>query len=344
MPTTRRIARSRSGWRGSRRRCGRLGSARRLWREVARLRPPGERAAPASGAAGRPADPAGRRRDPPVHAPAQRASAAALAVRLLSQPGRRPLLRGRQRLGRRLARLSARPPGHAPLSDHRLLCRVRRRDALAEPSARSPRQRRLVPHRRCRRGPGLSTRRAPGPQAAHGASRPPRRARPVHLHARHVRRGQACTTWPIGRATIRSRSARCFDRAGYIQRDASRLPVQDDRRRAGVPLPLRPQAGRRVSCTRCRWSAGRKSCATPAAPTRCTRSPLAPETGVLLHFKFMADFIDRARIEAERKQYWQGAKRYTEFSRRMAGRRRRSTSAASSPSASCPRHSWSSWA
>ena len=45
--------------------------------------------------------------------------------------------------------------------------------------------------------------------------------------------------------------------------------------------------------------------------------PLAQETGVLLHFKFIADFIDRARIEAERKQYWQGAKRHVEFTRRM---------------------------
>jgi predicted Zn-dependent protease len=49
--------------------------------------------------------------------------------------------------------------------------------------------------------------------------------------------------------------------------------------------------------------------------------PLAQETGVLLHFKFIADFIDRARIEAKRKQYWQGAKRYTEFSRRMESTR-----------------------
>jgi hypothetical protein len=44
---------------------------------------------------------------------------------------------------------------------------------------------------------------------------------------------------------------------------------------------------------------------------------LAAETGVLLHFKYMADIIDRARMEAMRKQYWQGAKRYAEFNRRL---------------------------
>jgi hypothetical protein len=32
----------------------------------------------------------------------------------------------------------------------------------------------------------------------------------------------------------------------------------------------------------------------------------------------MADFVDRALIEAQRKQYWQGAKRYTVFNRRLA--------------------------
>jgi hypothetical protein len=45
--------------------------------------------------------------------------------------------------------------------------------------------------------------------------------------------------------------------------------------------------------------------------------PLAAETGVLLHLKYMADFVDRARVEAQRKQYWQGAKRYTVFNRRL---------------------------
>ncbi len=39
---------------------------------------------------------------------------------------------------------------------------------------------------------------------------------------------------------------------------------------------------------------------------------------MLLHLKYMADFIDRAQIEAQRKQYWQGAKRYSVFNRRLA--------------------------
>lgn len=113
----------------------------------------------------------------------------------------------------------------------------------------------------------------------------------------------------------------CFDRAGYIRRDCPDFPFQlvvgglvsrylSDRREDGVYLHKVPLV---------RWQPGLHY----ASSTHTLFPvPMAAETGVLLHFKFMADFIDRARIEAERKQYWQGAKRYSEFSRRFALARR----------------------
>ena len=109
---------------------------------------------------------------------------------------------------------------------------------------------------------------------------------------------------------------RCFDRAGYIRRDDPDFPFRMvagglvsrflyDRKLDGVFLHKVPLV---------RWQEElRYTCSTHTLyPV-----PLAQETGVLLHFKFIAGFIDRARIEAERQQYWQGAKRYAEFSRRM---------------------------
>ena len=109
----------------------------------------------------------------------------------------------------------------------------------------------------------------------------------------------------------------CFDRAGYIRRDCADFPFRlvvgglvsrflFDRKEDGVYLHKVPLV---------RWQAGLHY----ASSTHTLFPvPMAEESGVLMHFKFMADFIDRAKIESERKQYWQGAKRYTEFSRRFA--------------------------
>ena len=41
------------------------------------------------------------------------------------------------------------------------------------------------------------------------------------------------------------------------------------------------------------------------------------ESATLRDYVTFADFVDRARGEAQRKQYWQGAKRYTVFNRRL---------------------------
>ena len=108
----------------------------------------------------------------------------------------------------------------------------------------------------------------------------------------------------------------CFDRAGYIHRDHPDFPFRIiagglvsrflyDRRQDGVYLHKVPLV---------RWQEDLRY--TSSTHTLYPVA-LAAETGVLLHFKYMADFIDRARIEAERKQYWQGAKRYAEFNRRL---------------------------
>ena len=108
----------------------------------------------------------------------------------------------------------------------------------------------------------------------------------------------------------------CFDRAGYIHREHPDFPFKMiagglvsrflyDRKQDGVFLHKVPLV---------RWQ---EELRYTSSTHTLYPIALAPETGVLLHFKFIADFIDRARVEAERKQYWQGAKRYTEFSRRM---------------------------
>ncbi len=109
----------------------------------------------------------------------------------------------------------------------------------------------------------------------------------------------------------------CFDRAGYVHRDCPDFPFHlvvgglasrylFDRKEDGVYLHKVPLV---------RWQPGLHY----ASSTHTLFPvPMATETGVLLHFKFIADFIERARIEAERRQYWQGAKRYSEFSRRFA--------------------------
>jgi tetratricopeptide (TPR) repeat protein len=109
---------------------------------------------------------------------------------------------------------------------------------------------------------------------------------------------------------------RCFDRAGHVERDHPDFPfritvgglvarffyrgLQD-----GVYLHKVPLV---------RWRPGLRY-------TSSTHTlypvPLAEESCVLLHLKYMADFSARARVEAERKQYWQGAKRYAVFSRRL---------------------------
>lgn len=114
------------------------------------------------------------------------------------------------------------------------------------------------------------------------------------------------------------RTCRCFDRSGYVERDDPDFPfrtvtgglvaryfyagLQD-----GVYLHKVPLV---------RWRPGLRY-------TSSTHTlypvPLAEESCVLLHLKYMADFVDRARIEAERKQYWQGAKRYAVFNRSLAG-------------------------
>jgi Flp pilus assembly protein TadD len=108
----------------------------------------------------------------------------------------------------------------------------------------------------------------------------------------------------------------CFDRSGYIRRQDPDFPFRlvtgglvsrflYDRTLDGVLLHKVPLV---------RWQEGLRY-------TSSTHTlfpvPLAKESGVLLHFKYISDFVERARIEAERKQYWQGAKRYTDFTRRM---------------------------
>ena len=114
------------------------------------------------------------------------------------------------------------------------------------------------------------------------------------------------------------RTCRCFDRSGYVERDHPDFPfrtvtgglvaryfyagLQDGVYLHKVPL-VRWQPGLRYT-----------SSTHTLFPV-----PLAEESCVLLHLKYMADFVDRARIEAERKQYWQGAKRYAVFHRSIAG-------------------------
>jgi hypothetical protein len=113
----------------------------------------------------------------------------------------------------------------------------------------------------------------------------------------------------------------CFDRAGYIERDHPDFPFRMvagglvsrffyDGKQEGVYLHKVPLV---------RWRSGLRytSSTHTLFPVR-----LAEESCVLLHLKYTADFIDRARIEAERKQYWQGAKRYAVFNRRLAEDRR----------------------
>ncbi len=108
----------------------------------------------------------------------------------------------------------------------------------------------------------------------------------------------------------------CFDRAGYIHRDHPDFPFKMiagglvsrflyDRRQDGVYLHKIPLV---------RWQ---EELRYTSSTHTLYPVALAAETGVLLHFKFIADFIDRARVEAQRKQYWQGAKRYAEFTRRL---------------------------
>jgi hypothetical protein len=112
------------------------------------------------------------------------------------------------------------------------------------------------------------------------------------------------------------RACRCFDRSGYIRREHPDFPFRMvagglvsrffyDRKQDGVYLHKVPLV---------RWEEGLRytSSTHTLFPVK-----LAEETGVLLHLKYMADFIDRARIESQRKQYWQGAKRYTVFNRRL---------------------------
>ncbi|MFO1046546.1 MAG: glycosyltransferase family 2 protein [Geminicoccaceae bacterium] len=114
------------------------------------------------------------------------------------------------------------------------------------------------------------------------------------------------------------RTCRCFDRSGYVERDDPDFPfrtvtgglvaryfyagLQD-----GVYLHKVPLV---------RWRSGLRY--TSSTHTLLP-VPLAEESCVLLHLKYMADFVDRARIEAERKQYWQGAKRYAVFNRSLGG-------------------------
>ena len=112
-------------------------------------------------------------------------------------------------------------------------------------------------------------------------------------------------------------ACRCFDRAGYVERDHPDFPfritvgglvarvfyggLQD-----GVYLHKVPLV---------RW---RRSLRYTSSTHTLYPVPLAEESCVLLHLKYLADFAERARVEAERKQYWQGAKRYAVFSRRLA--------------------------
>lgn len=107
-----------------------------------------------------------------------------------------------------------------------------------------------------------------------------------------------------------------FDREGYIVRDQPDFPFRMvvgglvsrffyDGKQDGVYLHKVPLV---------RWEEGLNY--TSSTHTLFPL-PLAEETGVLLHLKYMADFIDRAKIEAQRKQYWRGAKRYTVFNRRF---------------------------
>jgi hypothetical protein len=48
-----------------------------------------------------------------------------------------------------------------------------------------------------------------------------------------------------------------------------------------------------------------------------SRKKLAPESGVLLHFKFLQDFHDRAVQEATRGQYFDGASEYRRYAERL---------------------------
>lgn len=110
----------------------------------------------------------------------------------------------------------------------------------------------------------------------------------------------------------------CFDRSGYIRREHPDFPFRlvtgglvsrffYGGKQEGVYLHKVPLV---------RWDEDMRY-------TSSTHTlfpvPLAAETGVLLHLKYTADFVDRARIEAQRRQYWQGAKRYAVFNRRLAG-------------------------
>lgn len=103
------------------------------------------------------------------------------------------------------------------------------------------------------------------------------------------------------------------------------LPVPLGRGRPGVPLPLRPQARRRPAA---------QGAAGPLEGLRYTSSthtlfpiPLAEATGALLHFSARSP-TSRSAIEAERRQYWQGAKRRL-VSAAACGPPTRSTSPAS---------------
>jgi tetratricopeptide (TPR) repeat protein len=108
----------------------------------------------------------------------------------------------------------------------------------------------------------------------------------------------------------------CFDRSGYVHREHPDFPFKMvagglvsrffyDRKQEGVYLHKIPLV---------RWQEGLHYTSSTHAlfPVK-----LAGETAALLHLKYMADFIDRARIESQRRQYWQGAKRYTVFNRRL---------------------------
>ncbi|MEK0085616.1 tetratricopeptide repeat protein [Benzoatithermus flavus] len=108
----------------------------------------------------------------------------------------------------------------------------------------------------------------------------------------------------------------CFDRAGYIHRAHPDFPFRMvvgglisrflfERKQDGVFLHKVPLV---------RW---RRGLHYTGSTHTLFPVPVAAETGVLLHLKYMADFADRARIESQRKQYWRGARRYTEFTRRF---------------------------
>ena len=239
-------------------------------------RPPGARSAAASGAARRPPDPAAGRRDPPVHAAAQRASAAALAAST-STAARASTGSSWSTTAPTTARAticSARPDAHLFLTTdsyavfgggmrwlNHLLDRhgtgawcltVDVDEVLAYPHAERMGLQHLTEH--------LDRQ---GAQALFAFMLD--MYAEDSLHEWPTRRATTPGPAPASTAPATSTATTPTSRSGWS--------------RAGWCRASSTTAARTAcTCTRCRWYAGRRTCATPAAPTRSTpwRSPPRP--------------------------------------------------------------------